>query len=37
LWSPPEQVAPNVKLRDAVRDLVARSLDATLPELKLME
>jgi hypothetical protein len=37
LWSPPEPVAPNVKLRDAVRDLVARCLDATLPELKLTE
>jgi hypothetical protein len=36
-WPPPEQVVQDVRLRDAVRDLVARGLDATLPEMKLTE
>jgi hypothetical protein len=33
----PDVAAQNVKLRDAIRELVAQSLDATLPELKLTE
>jgi hypothetical protein len=33
----PDVAAQNVKLRDANRELVAQSLDATLPELKLTE
>jgi hypothetical protein len=33
----PDVAAQNVKLRDAVRGLVAQSLDATLPDLKLTE
>jgi hypothetical protein len=33
----PDLAAQNVKLRDAIRELVAQSLDATLPELKLTE
>jgi hypothetical protein len=32
---PPESAAQNAKLRDAVRDLIGQSLDATLPELPL--
>jgi hypothetical protein len=33
----PEAIAQNVKLRDAIRELVAQSIDATLPELQLTE
>ena len=33
----PDVAAQNVKLRDAIRELVAQSLDATLAELKLTE
>jgi hypothetical protein len=36
-WPNPAGVAQNAMLREAMRDLVARSLDATLPELKLMD
>jgi hypothetical protein len=32
---PPDAAAQNAKLRDAVRDLIGQSLDATLPELPL--
>jgi hypothetical protein len=32
---PPDAAAQNTKLRDAVRDLIGQSLDATLPELPL--
>jgi hypothetical protein len=38
LWPvTPDAAAQNAKLRDAVRELVAKGLDATLPELKLTE
>jgi len=33
----PDVAAQNVKLRDAIRELVAQSLDATLPELQLTD
>lgn len=33
----PDVAAQNVRLRDAIRELVSQSLDATLPELKLTE
>jgi hypothetical protein len=33
----PEAAAQNIKLREAIRELVAQSIDATLPELQLTE
>src|SRR5262249_20587406 len=36
-WPNPGDIAKNTMLREAMRDLVQRSLDVTLPELKLMD
>jgi hypothetical protein len=36
-WPDSPDLAQNAKLRDAIRELVAQTMDATLPELKLTE